>query len=399
MKNRRGGPVKRVLSDMTLFHWVSGGLLALLWVFRWLDTLWGQQRIRDISLREWDRAAADHPRVTVIVPARNEEKDIHAGLSSLLGLDYPNLEVIAVDDRSTDATGAIMDSLSSHPLLRVIHLTELPEGWMGKTHAMWTASERATGEFLLFTDADVFFRADSLRRAMTYLVTTRADHLVLFPTMLLKSWGERMMISFFQVTLGFAHRPWKVSDPGARDHIGIGAFNLVRRSAYQEIGTYHAMRMEVIDDLRLGRLIKDAGFRQDVVLGPQLVTIHWAAGAMGIVRALSKNSFALLRFNWFLVIGGCGGIAFLTLGPAIGFAIARGWTKVGYGVSLLAMGGLYTLVKRITGVSAGYFFLHPLAAGLTLFALMRSAWLTSLHGVIWRGTSYPLERFHNHADK
>ena len=383
---------------MTSVYLTCGVLLAALWMFRWADTVQGLRRIRDISTPGWEKTPLDLPPVTVIVPARNEEKDIAACLESLIALDYPKLEVVAVNDRSTDSTGSIMDRLAtSTARLRVLHIHELPPGWMGKTHAMWRAAQQATGDVLLFTDADVFFRQDSLRRAVTYLLESRADHLVLFPTMLLKTAGEKMMIGFFHAALGFAHRPWRVSDPKALDHIGIGAFNLVRRSAYEAVGTYGAMRMEVIDDLRLGKLIKEHGFRQDVALGPHLVTIHWASGALGIVRALSKNSFALLRFNWLLVIGACLGLAFVTLGPVIGLIVASGWSKAGYGLALLAMAGLYVIVKRITGVPWEYWALHPVAAILSIYALLRSAWLTSLHGVTWRGTSYPLQQFRKEA--
>ncbi len=379
---------------MALYGWIGGAALAVLWVYRLIDNALGIPQITDIS--QGTVTPGPVPRLSVIVPARNEEKDIGACLASLLAVDYPGLEIIAVDDRSTDATGAIMDGLaadSSPDRLQVIHVRELPDGWMGKTHAMWSGSERASGEVLLFTDGDTFFRADSLRRAVNYLQDHKVDHLVLFPSMIFKSPGEKMMVSFFQSALGFAHRPWKVRDPKAYDHIGVGAFNLVRRSVYEAIGTYRAMRLEVIDDLRLGKLVKEHGFKQDVVLGPELVTIHWAAGALGIVRTLSKNAFALLRFNWLLVLGGSLGIALVTLGPVAGVLAAPGWSKAGYAVALAAMAGCYAQVRRITGISAAYFLLHPVGSVLSIYALLRSAWITWRHGVVWRGTAYPIAQF------
>lgn len=371
-----------------------GALLGAAWLYRFISTGFGLPRLTDVSLSQWD-AAGPLPTLAVIVPARNEEKDIGGNLQSLLDAEYPGLEIIAVDDRSTDATGAIMDRLAAGAggKLKVIHVTELPSGWMGKVHAMWRGSEASSAELLLFTDADVYFAPQALRRAITYMQRARTDHLVLFPTMLYRTWSERMLISFFNAALGFAHRPWKVADPKAYDHIGVGAFNLVRRSAYEAVGTFKAIPSEVIDDLRLGKMIKERGFRQDVVLGPGLVTIHWATGAMGVVRALSKNAFALLRFNWLLAVGAAIGIAFIAILPLFGVVFARGWEKAGFALALAAMAGVYAQTKRVTGISSGYFLLHPVGAGLSMFAVLRSAWVTSRQGVVWRGTAYPLTQF------
>ncbi|HUS20120.1 MAG TPA: glycosyltransferase family 2 protein, partial [Terriglobales bacterium] len=225
---------------------IVGITLAVLWTSRLLAYLRGLPRIRDLTAAEWSNSAAPLPRLSVIVPACNEALAIEQCLTSLLALDHPEFEVIAVNDRSTDSTGAIMDHLAAaDPRLKVIHITHLPPGWMGKTHAMWQAGERATGEVLLFTDGDTIFRPDTLRRALHYMLAVRADHLVLYPTMLFNRRGEKMMVSFFHAMLSFIHRPWKVSDPKALDHVGVGAFNLIRRSAYQALGTYKAMRMEV----------------------------------------------------------------------------------------------------------------------------------------------------------
>ncbi len=218
-------------------NWIAGSLLALAWFSRLVDAAIGMPRIADIARPEWDRSPATptgEPRVSIIVPARNEEEDIRETLVRLLALDYSNYEVIAVNDRSTDRTGAIIDDVAAsseaHGLLKAIHIPDLPSGWLGKTHAMWTSAQQATGAWLLFTDADVQFKPDALRRAVAYAETERADHVVLFPRMIMKRPSERMMIAFFQALFVFGHRPWKVADPRARDHMGVGAFNIVRRS-------------------------------------------------------------------------------------------------------------------------------------------------------------------------
>jgi cellulose synthase/poly-beta-1,6-N-acetylglucosamine synthase-like glycosyltransferase len=234
------------------FHWIAGGILALAWFSRIVDAAFGLPSIADIARPEWDRKTAtpngeSEPRVSIIVPARNEEESIRATLTQLLALDYSNFEIIAIDDRSMDGTGQLMDAVAAsstaHGPLKVIHISDLPAGWLGKTHAMWTAGKQATGDWMLFTDADVLFKSDTLRRAIAYAEAEHADHVVLFPRMIMKRPGEKMMIAFFQALFVFGHRPWKVADPKARDHMGVGAFNLVRRSVYDAIGTYQALRM------------------------------------------------------------------------------------------------------------------------------------------------------------
>ena len=187
-------------------------------------------------------------------------------------------------------------------MLRVVHHTELPPGWLGKTHAMWTAANQATGDWLLFTDADVLFKPDSLRRALAYAESEPADHLVMFPRMIMKRPGEYMMIAFFQTMFMFGHRPWKVADPSTDDHMGVGAFNLVRRRVYDAVGTYEALRMEVLDDMKLGKVVKKAGFAQRNVFGGDLISIRWAKGAMGVVNNLTKNFFAVLSFQWWRTV-------------------------------------------------------------------------------------------------
>ncbi len=161
---------------------------------------------------------------------------------------------------------------------------------------------QATGEWLLFTDADVLFKPDVLRRALAYAESEQADHVVVFPLIIMKRPGEKMMIAFFQTLFTFGHRPWRVADPNTDDHMGVGAFNMVRRTAYETVGTYKALRMEVLDDMKLGKVIKKAGLRQRNVFGEDLISVRWAKGAMGVVDNLTKNFFAVLSFQWWRTV-------------------------------------------------------------------------------------------------
>jgi glycosyltransferase involved in cell wall biosynthesis len=384
---------------MIWFHWIAGSILALAWFSRIVEAAFGMPHVTDVTSPEWNIKPVSplgDPRVSVIVPACNEEETIRETLRRLLLVDYDNYEVLVVDDRSTDATGAIIDDVSASPeahgILHAVHIHELPAGWLGKTHAMWQASLRATGEWLLFTDADVLFKPDSLRRAITYSEREKADHTVLFPFMIMKGPGERMMISFFQTLFMFGHRPWKVSDPKAKDHIGVGAFNLVRRTAYDAIGTYKALRMDVLDDMKLGKLIKNAGFRQRNVFGADLISIRWAKGAMGVVHNLTKNFFAVLSFQWIRTLASVFGLAFLNWGPFLGLWLAHGWARLPYGVAVFSIFSIYVGMGLKSKIPFYYFFLHPLSTLFFVYTLLRSMTLTLWNGgVTWRGTKYPLD--------
>jgi glycosyltransferase involved in cell wall biosynthesis len=400
---------------MAYFYWIAGTILALAWASRIVDAALGMPSVADISGPEWNRdpvSPAGNPRVSIIVPARNEEETIEQALITLLALDYDNYEVIAVNDRSTDRTGEIMEKVleKPHPSTgsgqafsqktreigrpdyRVIHHQELPSGWLGKTHAMWTGAHEATGEWLLFTDADVLFKPDSLRRALAYAESVAADHAVLFPRMIMKRPGEYMMIAFFQTMFMFGHRPWKVADPSTDDHMGVGAFNLVRRSVYDAVGTYEALRMEVLDDMKLGKVVKNSGFVQRNVFGGDLISIRWAHGAMGVVDNLTKNFFAVLSFQWWRTVISAFGLAFLNLGPFLGIWLAHGWARVPYAVALGSMFLVYIGMSRRSAVPPYYFLLHPVSTALFIYTLLRSMALTLWNdGIEWRGTKYPLE--------
>ena len=384
---------------MTFFLWSAGLVLALIWFWSLLGAALGMPKVPEITRPQWDRnpvTPGGNPRVTVVVPARNEEETIEASLLRLLDLDYDNYEIIAVNDRSSDRTATIMDRVAAtpqaHGRLKVIHVDTLPSGWLGKTHAMWTAARQGSGEWILFTDADVLFRPDAVRRALAYAEAEPADHVVLFPSMIMKNIGERMMIAFFQALFVFGHRPWRVADPETDDHMGVGAFNLIRRRVYEEVGTYQALRYEVLDDMKLGKVVKNAGHAQRNVFGRDLVSIHWAKGALGIVRNLTKNFFAIMSFQWPRTIASCFMLAFLNLMPFAGLWLAHGWARVPYLIAVLSIFLIYWGMSSRSAIPAYYFFLHPISSTLFVYTLFRSMVVTLWQGgVVWRGTKYPLE--------
>ncbi len=339
--------------------------------------------------------------LSVIVPARDEARAIGACLRSLLASKGVAIEIIAVDDRSTDATGRIMDEVAAADdtgLLRAIHITTLPDGWMGKTHAMGRAAAEATGKWLLFTDGDMLFAPDALARVLDYAERETADHVILYPTMMYEGFGERMMLSFLHVMSIWGIRPWKVDDPAAKgDFIGIGAFNLVRRSVYDAVGGWSALRLEVLEDLRLGFTIKRAGYRQRAVFGRDLTRIRWAEGALGAVSNMTKNLFALFRFRLVLAMLALPALTGLCLLPFAGLALGwKGFAPLMLMLACLAL--LYRRYFRLGLPGVGYVLTFPIGSLLFLFAIARSIATTILRGgVLWRGTFYPLAALRKHA--
>ena len=384
--------------------WSFSVFLGAAWLSRLLAAAFHMNEIAEIASPNYDERPMDAsgraPRVSIIVPARNEAEHIEAALRSLLQLDYPEYEVIAVDDRSEDETGGILDRLQSewkgkgeatHHLLKVLHVTELPLGWLGKTHAMWQAGKQAIGDWLLFTDADVVFRTDALRRAMVCAEQEQADHLVLFPTLVMKSVGERMMQAFFQSQFVFVHRPWKVADPKSRDAIGVGAFNLIRRGVYEKLGTYQRLRMAVLDDMKLGEVVKKEGYRQRIVFGKDLLRLRWVVGTRGMVHNLTKNFFAILHYSTSFAALAVLGILVVNLGPFIGLIFASGWSYAGYVLALIALALTYVGMSWHSDIPPAYVLLHPIGAILFTYAIVRSVVLTLVRGgVVWRGTWYSL---------
>lgn len=384
-----------MIPGLDVFAWVVAGL----WTWRGMGAVFGLPKVPDLLRTEYDAAPVKGASLTVIVPALNEEAHVGACLESLLAQEYEALEIIAVDDRSTDGTGAIMDALAAtnSKRMRVIHVKELPGGWLGKTHAMALAARSSTSEYILFTDADVVYRKDALRRSMAYAVASGADHLVTVPTLEVRRWDEAALLGVFQVCGLWAARPWKVGDPRAkRDAVGIGAFNLLRRSAYEQVGGFEALRMEIVEDLGIARRVKKAGLAQRLAFGRGLVNVHWASGALGLVNVMTKNMFSAFQFRILLLLGACGWLVGFCVVPWVGL-FTTGW-RVPSAIAVGMIALMYRAVGKTSGISARYVLLSPFAAVLMVYALLRSM-VTTLRqgGVIWRGTFYSLDELRKHA--
>lgn len=388
-----------LLAAMVVLSWG----IAVFWSWCGLTAARYLPRLPNLLQADPQDAAGDpegDPELTVVIPARDEAAAIEDCVRSLLAQSVP-VAIIAVDDRSTDETGAILERLAREAegkLLKVIRVESLPEGWLGKPYAMALAARQADTPWLLFTDADVIFRPEVLQRALRYVQRTNADHLVLMPTLILHTPGEKMIAGFLQVLSLLWWRPWRVADPGKKESIGIGAFNLIRSDVYRSVGGFEALRMDLLDDVRIGAEVKRAGYRQTIAFGPGMIRLHWASGALGMARNLTKNFFANFAFRPLALIGSCVWLGLLCFAPLAG--LFGGWAVLAPSLISLAMIGLhYRCAARSFGVPHAVWALTmPVAAALVLWAMLRSMAVTLLRGgVEWRGTFYPLSELRRNA--
>jgi glycosyltransferase involved in cell wall biosynthesis len=332
------------------------------------------------------------PRVSVIVPARNEEKKIREALQSVMSMDYPNLEIIVLNDRSTDQTGAILAEMTADARLRVVSITDLPAGWLGKNYALYQGTEKASGELLLFTDADVVMDPSTLARAVSHLKANHLHHVAVMPAVRLPGLALRLFCSTFGVFFSGYMRHWKANDPASKSFIGVGAFNLVTTEAYKASGTHRAIAMRPDDDIKLGKLLKKAGYRQEMLYGMGLLTVVWYSSMRELIEGLMKNFFAGLEYSVPISIGAGLAILMLNVWPFVAIVAVSGVARTLYTLAVIVMLVFISDGNRFYGWPWWYAFAHPLSAVLFVYILWKSLALTLWTGGInWRGTHYPLK--------
>lgn len=380
---------------MTAPHLLAGlvALISLFWIINGTRIFLGTRSLPLLAAGDPLLSDASLPSLSVILAARDEAAKIHAAVKSLLEQHYPRLEVIAVNDRSRDDTGERLRTLANHyPHLRLIEVTELPSGWLGKTHALWLASRISSGEWLLFTDADVHFEPGALRTAMAFAVTEGVDHLVVLPKMELRDFWEKAFFSYFALLFLSRFRPWRVREPRSKAFVGSGAFNLVRHSAYEALGTHEALKLDVIDDMKLGKLVKQHGWKQAAVGSHGLVRVRWQEGLKGMIWGLEKNAYAGADFRLSLVILAIFALPLVSVIPFLSPLFPIGWWRLTALPALLMIALPYYAFGRAHDVQWWHFLAHPVAALLFLYTFVRSAYVIERRGgVEWRGTFYSLD--------
>ena len=345
-------------------------------------------RLGDLPLR----VGASAPTVSVVVAARDEERNIETAMRSMLAQDYPAYEIVAVDDRSTDRTGVILDRLAAeNPRCKCLHVTDLPSGWLGKNHALQFGADHSAGEWILFTDADIHMDPTALGRAIRFCDERGVDHLaiapnLILPGLLLQGFGVFFLWSF----LLFA-KPWKARNPKSWFHVGVGAFNLVRRSAYQAVDGHRQIRLRPDDDLKLGKILKRAGFRQDALSGQGLLSVEWYHSLGEMIPAFEKNMFAGVEYSVLLSL--VGGIFQLMVGvvPIVALPFTAGTTQMLLAAQVGMSLAIFATLARSIDTRPTVALIYPVVVLLFVYILWRTMVVNlGSGGIQWRGTFYSL---------
>jgi cellulose synthase/poly-beta-1,6-N-acetylglucosamine synthase-like glycosyltransferase len=336
--------------------------------------------------------ALAEPSVAVIIAVKDEEKELEQALTSVCNLDYKNLKIFVINDRSTDRTPEILHRIAqAQPALSVITVKDLPNGWLGKNHALYQGYCTSTEEWLLFTDADILYQKQALKKAMNYVQSNGVDHLTALPEITSRSSLFKSVMNTFAVMLELKLRPWKASDPLSNASIGVGAFNLVKRTAYEKAGTHTVISLRPDDDLQLGARIKKAGLQQDVVYGDKEISLEWYTSLHEFIKGLMKNTFSVSNYHLPTVIF----IALMTFAvfvipiPVLLLQGPPGWSMA---ASILLAQIVLVLFKKGIQGKWWHALMIPFAGSITIYILFKSTCKTLKQGgIYWRDTFYPLD--------
>lgn len=365
---------------------------ALFWILLTVFMLYGRSRmhyLKNVSVN----GDVTGPGVVIIIAVRNEEENLAQALQSVTQLQYNHYRILVINDRSTDRTAQILQDFEArHPHLQVITIEQLPEGWLGKNHALYTGYKNANEEWMLFADADVAFKQDTLQKAMRYCSQKGLDHLTVLPDVQSRSQLLNSMMSCFLILLEMRQRPWAARNPNSKASLGVGAFNLVKRTTYEKAGTHTAIALRPDDDLQLGARIKQSGGRPDAVYGTEQIGLEWYPSVKEFVAGLMKNTFSVFDYSLpKVVVTGVFPLLLLLVLPLpilllFGDTTER-WMAAGILLSQIILfawpGGLRT--------KWWYALMVPFAGALLIYILLKAA-ITTLRqgGIYWRESFYPL---------
>jgi glycosyltransferase involved in cell wall biosynthesis len=378
---------------MIVVGWVTAVVtLAGLMAFA-LDAALGASSIRKLAEIEPLLASGEEwPLLSIVIAGRNEERNIEEALSSVLALDYPRLEIVFVNDRSTDRTGDVLRHLAaSDARLRLVEVTTLPPHWLGKNHALHLGASAAQGEWLLFTDADVVYAPSTLRRAIAYALAERLDHLTAGAYITGPTLPLRIFISGFAFFFLAYSRPWRAASANPECHVGIGAFNLVRASKYREAGGHAPIAMRPDDDMKLAKLLKLHGGRQQLIDAADAIRVEWYGNVAEAVQGLEKNAFSGVEYSWIRLV--TASIALLAFGvwPWIALFTTHGALRALNAAVIVLTLTLSGVVAAESGGKSAYALAFPVTTLLFLYILWNAALKAAWNGGIdWRGTKYPL---------
>jgi chlorobactene glucosyltransferase len=342
--------------------------------------------------------------ISVCVPARNEERNIRACVEGILAQDYPNFEVIILDDRSIDATPEILRELAARDdKVKLVHGSDLPEGWAGKPHALFQASASARGDWLCFVDADTFLSPDALSACYAKAMETEADMFTIMTFQILGSFWEKVVMPIVMTALSVGFSPRKVNDPNSKDAIANGQFILIKRAVYDAIGGHASVKNQIVEDKAISERVKWNGYRLIVANGYSVARTRmytslpemWEGWTKNIYLGLSDRSSMMLlgAFGAFVAVVAA---LILPLWPALGllwYLRGGGWLALTVIAKSLILWGIVIYARaRVSGgmgISPWYAFTLPLGAAIFAAMMFTSTWkVLSGKGITWKGRMY-----------
>lgn len=376
-------------------------IILSVWVLNFMIHWFGIKRIPRLPIVK--DQFRDEPLISIIIAAKNEEQTIEQTVRTLLQQAYSGIQLIVVNDRSTDRTGQVLEELASslkdQISFQVVHIQDLPEGWLGKNHALQTGFEYAKGSYILFTDADVRYHPYTIRSSVSFMKQHHVDHLTLAPYMRAEGFWLHGFVHYFMFSLSMVKWPWVPNnDKQRKSGYGIGAFNLLSREAYLRIGKHETISMRPDDDLQLGTKIKQAGLKQRFLMGREVLEVEWYPSLREAMIGLEKNMFAGLHYSVLLFIAAISGKLIFYFLPFVAILFTKGWTFYAYALSSCLMIVLYLRYTRTMSRDKGTeVIVLPLLVLLFVYVTVRSCFLIlKKGGMNWRGTFYTLEQLKKH---
>ena len=344
------------------------------------------------------------PLISVCIPARNEERNIRTCVEAMLAQDYPNLEVIVLDDRSSDATPLILADIASRDSrLHPISGSELPEDWVGKPFALFQASAHESGEWLCFMDADTFATPATLSSCYTKAIETNAEMFTIMTFQVLGSFWEKVVMPIVMTALSVGFSPRKVNDASRKDAIANGQFILIKRSTYDAIGGYESVKDQIVEDKAMAEKVKWNGYRLIVADGMKIMRTRMYTSLPEMWEGWTKNIYLGLSDQpSMLMLGAFGGLLalmaafFLPIWPLtviLWVLKGGGWLGVLVISEATLLWGILiherTKIARKLEISPWYAFTIPLGAAVFAAMMLASTWkVISGRGITWKGRVY-----------
>lgn len=353
-------------------------------------------------LDKFTEKSQQKPKVSIILPARNEEEFIGKCLDSLLDQDYEDYEIIVIDDRSEDKTGQIISNFAEKNS-KIIHVTAKPKPgeWMGKNWACFEGFKKSTGELLLFTDADTNHSRKTISLSVSHLLSENLDALTAMPRMLCLDFWTRITLPMLSTFLHTRFSALRVNDPSKKTGYFFGSFFIIKRKTYESVGTHEGVRGELVEDGALGKKVKESGFKMKMVRAEHLFEAVWARDLPTLWHALKRLIIPLYLQNKKIAVGIFFAVLFLLLMPipilvyAAPFAISSMSFSVLFSISAFTVGLLYTAAILESKKGLGLSIIHALFGPVGSFMIVIGfasgiLQVRSNRALMWRGRAYSM---------